>query len=173
MEKSSNDALIISRSLERPETFGAIYDKYSTDIYQYLARRVHKDDLEDLLGDVFETSFTMRHRYDQSRSSARPWLYGIAAKKVLKYYRKQRRSRNAMEKLRGRRPIVTPFEETIVDSDQQSEQLCHTLRKLDKLSSTDGEILFLYAWQDLSYDCLLYTSPSPRDRQKSRMPSSA
>ena len=26
---------------------------------------------------------------------------------------------------------------------------------------------------DLSEDCLLYTSPSPRDRQKSRMPSSA
>jgi drug/metabolite transporter (DMT)-like permease len=25
----------------------------------------------------------------------------------------------------------------------------------------------------LIYDCLLYTSPSPRDRQKSRMPSSA
>ena len=25
----------------------------------------------------------------------------------------------------------------------------------------------------LLYDCLLYTSPSPRDRQKSRMPSSA
>ena len=24
-----------------------------------------------------------------------------------------------------------------------------------------------------AYDCLLYTSPSPRDRQKSRMPSSA
>ena len=30
-------------------------------------------------------------------------------------------------------------------------------------------------WQgmDKQYDCLLYTSPSPRDRQKSRMPSSA
>ena len=26
---------------------------------------------------------------------------------------------------------------------------------------------------DLNPDCLLYTSPSPRDRQKSRMPSSA
>ena len=26
---------------------------------------------------------------------------------------------------------------------------------------------------DEEYDCLLYTSPSPRDRQKSRMPSSA
>ena len=27
--------------------------------------------------------------------------------------------------------------------------------------------------QELPIDCLLYTSPSPRDRQKSRMPSSA
>ena len=27
--------------------------------------------------------------------------------------------------------------------------------------------------QSRLYDCLLYTSPSPRDRQKSRMPSSA
>ena len=27
--------------------------------------------------------------------------------------------------------------------------------------------------EQLCYDCLLYTSPSPRDRQKSRMPSSA
>ena len=27
--------------------------------------------------------------------------------------------------------------------------------------------------QELSSSCLLYTSPSPRDRQKSRMPSSA
>ena len=29
------------------------------------------------------------------------------------------------------------------------------------------------AYQDLESCCLLYTSPSPRDRQKSRMPSSA
>ena len=31
----------------------------------------------------------------------------------------------------------------------------------------------LKACYELSNDCLLYTSPSPRDRQKSRMPSSA
>ena len=27
--------------------------------------------------------------------------------------------------------------------------------------------------EEILYSCLLYTSPSPRDRQKSRMPSSA
>ena len=40
---------------------------------------------------------------------------------------------------------------------------------------TDGH-LNLYITNiksDSLYDCLLYTSPSPRDRQKSRMPSSA
>ena len=30
-----------------------------------------------------------------------------------------------------------------------------------------------YQWFDLSKDCLLYTSPSPRDVRSSRMPSSA
>ena len=36
--------------------------------------------------------------------------------------------------------------------------------------------ILLYSGVDISaidYNCLLYTSPSPRDRQKSRMPSSA
>ena len=32
---------------------------------------------------------------------------------------------------------------------------------------------FMADVDDLIFDCLLYTSPSPRDRQKSRMPSSA
>ena len=32
---------------------------------------------------------------------------------------------------------------------------------------------YIAKFLDMSYICLLYTSPSPRDRQKSRMPSSA
>ena len=30
-----------------------------------------------------------------------------------------------------------------------------------------------YDMDDMFYDCLLYTSPSPRDKRQSRMPSSA
>ena len=39
--------------------------------------------------------------------------------------------------------------------------------------STDEEIAERINASASSYTCLLYTSPSPRDRQKSRMPSSA
>ena len=40
--------------------------------------------------------------------------------------------------------------------------------KLDLATGQSG-----HGGDDQSEDCLLYTSPSPRDRQKSRMPSSA
>ena len=43
---------------------------------------------------------------------------------------------------------------------------------LDKVEQ-QSRYLFLNDQVDLSRSCLLYTSPSPRDRQKSRMPSSA
>ena len=36
-----------------------------------------------------------------------------------------------------------------------------------------GPTYLLFVDADRLVDCLLYTSPSPRDRQKSRMPSSA
>ena len=41
---------------------------------------------------------------------------------------------------------------------------------LKNLDLTDKGSFYVSA---VSNDCLLYTSPSPRDRQKSRMPSSA
>ena len=40
-------------------------------------------------------------------------------------------------------------------------------------SKVPGSVPFLDQFDFPAYACLLYTSPSPRDRQKSRMPSSA
>ena len=42
-----------------------------------------------------------------------------------------------------------------------------------KLLAADDAKTMYARWQAEAKDCLLYTSPSPRDRQKSRMPSSA
>eukprot|EP01017_Pseudomicrothorax_dubius_P046502 TRINITY_DN8198_c0_g1_i7.p1 TRINITY_DN8198_c0_g1~~TRINITY_DN8198_c0_g1_i7.p1 ORF type:complete len:308 (-),score=65.03 TRINITY_DN8198_c0_g1_i7:10-933(-) len=49
---------------------------------------------------------------------------------------------------------------------EQARKQCY--RKLEKLIAQGREVPSM-----LIYTCLLYTSPSPRDRQKSRMPSSA
>ena len=42
-----------------------------------------------------------------------------------------------------------------------------------ELAANDAPIILPGAPGEESKNCLLYTSPSPRDRQKSRMPSSA
>ena len=46
-------------------------------------------------------------------------------------------------------------------------------KDLTKLTSTFAELKPLGAGNTRNYDCLLYTSPSPRDLSTSRMPSSA
>ena len=43
----------------------------------------------------------------------------------------------------------------------------------DALNAQDLEAQHKYWHDNMVWHCLLYTSPSPRDRQKSRMPSSA
>ena len=48
--------------------------------------------------------------------------------------------------------------------------------ELDVTDPMEGEVSAEHLKKmalELAYDCLLYTSPSPRDRTRSRMPSSA
>ena len=55
----------------------------------------------------------------------------------------------------------------------QDDMALPFVRILGQLSPqvTDGDAKYIDTTQ--THPCLLYTSPSPRDRQKSRMPSSA
>ena len=61
--------------------------------------------------------------------------------------------------------------------DYSGTQACKALReegyKVILVNSNPATIMTDPATADVTYICLLYTSPSPRDRQKSRMPSSA
>ena len=53
-----------------------------------------------------------------------------------------------------------------------AERTIHYPFKLAALTSDDNDVVAA-ALQEFPMDCLLYTSPSPRDRTRSRMPSSA
>mgnify|MGYP003313617912 CR=1 FL=1 len=48
-----------------------------------------------------------------------------------------------------------------------------TYQNIKTMRSQLKQLGFAYDWRREFSTCLLYTSPSPRDRQKSRMPSSA
>ena len=70
---------------------------------------------------------------------------------------------DSLTRMRNRYLRMTATEQIFVLSTQSSSDPKHLLH-LVKL---------LIAMQEKVATCLLYTSPSPRDRQKSRMPSSA
>ena len=56
--------------------------------------------------------------------------------------------------------------------EQLETQLTELIEQLDGAGKT-VVMVTLESGEETIYACLLYTSPSPRDRQKSRMPSSA
>ena len=76
--------------------------------------------------------------------------------------------------------VVRPLAEGVPIVPDQTEE---AVRLNGAIQFTAGSLLALGIWPRLSAlaiaatlvptTCLLYTSPSPRDRQKSRMPSSA
>ena len=60
--------------------------------------------------------------------------------------------------------------------DHTFEELCKNPNlaaetAMGPINEFDFDVAILFS--DILFPCLLYTSPSPRDRQKSRMPSSA
>ena len=76
--------------------------------------------------------------------------------------------------LQGRREPSVYGQETLADLVQQARQTAEQVgaRLSDFQSNHEGQLIDAIH-RSLDQDCLLYTSPSPRDRQKSRMPSSA
>ena len=56
---------------------------------------------------------------------------------------------------------------------QQEKLVRSSLELLNQMHQAKHVDLHSTFWMGLESHCLLYTSPSPRDRQKSRMPSSA
>ena len=67
--------------------------------------------------------------------------------------------------------LADGFNLTTIELDQ-GEKIPDDLSKFDGMFCMGGP-MDTYMEQEYPWFCLLYTSPSPRDRQKSRMPSSA
>jgi DNA-directed RNA polymerase specialized sigma24 family protein len=80
-----DDAAVIGRSRNEPEVFEIVFRRYADQIQRYVARRIGADAADDVVAETFLLAFGQRDRYDLSRASARPWLYGIATNLIGRY----------------------------------------------------------------------------------------
>ena len=68
--QSKTDATLIGQSLAEPEQFGVIFERYFSQIHQYLARRVGAKIADDLTAEVFVAAFAQRR--ERASQGSRP-----------------------------------------------------------------------------------------------------
>jgi len=164
---SSSDADVIGRSLDMPEAFGLIYDRHAGALLRFLGRRASAKVAEGLLGELFRIAFEGRRRFDASRPSALPWLYGIGANLLAKQRRAEARWLRASARMAARLDAADRrASASALDARVLFPRVAHAI---DGLPDNEREALLLFAWEELSYQSMAEALDVPIGTVRSRL----
>ena len=169
MDDKPSDIEAINASINDPNAFGVIFDRHFPVVFGFLARRLGEDVASDLAAEVFTVAFKHRHRFRPDRSTAGPWLVGIAANLVLKHHRSERRRLRAFAREHGQRVLVAEPYEAIDERLAASEEHKRVMNCLADLKDVDRAVVLLLAWEGLSYEAAAEVLQIPVGTVKSRM----
>jgi RNA polymerase sigma factor (sigma-70 family) len=147
----ASDSDVIVASIEDPERFTSIYERHHDMVFRFVARRVGTERAADLTAEVFLRAFRLRARFDPARTSARPWLYGIATNVIGDDLRKRRRQQRNYLVFAG---LTVAHDNPYDRSDDRLAAAAvgdDLNRALGALRSVDRNVLLLYALEDLTY----------------------
>jgi RNA polymerase sigma-70 factor (ECF subfamily) len=143
MGVAESDAQVVASSLEHPPRFAVLYERHLDRVAGYLARRVGREQAEDMTAEVFVRAFRARQRFRPERDSALPWLLGIASHLIADHRRAERRRLAALQRLAIATPDASPDDHPGLAPD--------TVRRLRRLPTADRDALLLVVWGELSY----------------------
>ncbi len=86
---------------------GTLYDRYAGDLLRFVTRVGGATLAEDVVQTVFVRVLTLASSYDTKAASARPWLFGIAARVLQEQRRSMRRWTAALFELAQQRRGLT------------------------------------------------------------------
>ena len=163
-----DDGAVIRSSLDEPERFAVLFDRYARQVHQYVSRRLGTQLADDIVGETFLIAFRRRETFDPARTLARPWLYGIATTLVARHRRNEERFLRALKRT-GADPLPEPVAEAVarqVTAGAQERALAGALARLPR---GDRDVLLLVAWADLSYEETAQTLDIPLGTVRSRL----
>jgi RNA polymerase sigma factor (sigma-70 family) len=167
--RTEDDAEVVAQSLEQPELFARLYDRYAPDIHRYAARRLGDTAADDITADTFLVAFRIRSRYDLTRTNARPWLYGIAGNLIGKQRRAEVRALKALART-GRDPVTESWAASWVeDTDSRIAAQGPLAGALAALPAGDRHVLLLVAWAELTYQEVAEALDIPVGTVRSRL----
>ena len=147
----ADDAAVIQLSRHEPEYFTELFLRHAPYIQRYVVRRLGQDAADDIVAETFLLAFRQRDSYDQARSDARPWLYGIATNLIGHHRRAEIRLYRALART-GADPVTESFTDRIDDRVSASTAGRRLAAALARLSAELRDTLLLVAWGDLSYE---------------------
>ena len=147
----STDSDDIAASLVDPQRFAAVVDRHFTEIFGYLARRVGRDNAEDLGAETFIVAFSARNRYDLSRANALPWLYGIATNLIRRHRRTEVRMLMAYATAASQLDPDDDRSEGLVARLDHAASLARVASALADLDPDQRDALYLVAIVGLGY----------------------
>lgn len=156
-------------SLDQPASFGEIYDRHGQAILRFLVRRVGPTAAEQLLGDTFRVAFERRDRYDVSRESACPWLYGIATNLLRRHRRSEARRLRATARLSGSGDRDPAHEDRAIAAVDAEALLPAVADAVLDLPDAEREVLLLFAWEGLAYEDIAVALDVPVGTVRSRL----
>jgi RNA polymerase sigma-70 factor (ECF subfamily) len=123
--------------------FAVVFDRYAAVIYKYCARRIGVEAVDDAVADTFAIAYERRGRFDPSRSSALPWLYGIATNVLRRYRATEARHRRLIwQEAEASADSTADLAVARADADAVIRALAG---ELTKISRRHREVLYLYA----------------------------
>jgi RNA polymerase sigma factor (sigma-70 family) len=164
-----SDAAVIAASLDSPAQFGAIFDRHATVLHRYLVRRVGPDEAESMMGEVFRIAFEKRATYDLERSTARPWLYGIATNLLAKHRRKEARRLHAVARLAAHRLPPLDLADHVSGTVDAADLWPRVADAVTELPTPERDALVLHVWEGLSYEQVAEALGVPVGTVRSRL----
>lgn len=146
------DFAVIAASIDDPEHFGIIFDRYATVLFRYLVRRVGVDQADPLLGEVFRVAFERRSTYDCERTDALPWLYGIATNLLAHHRRGEARRVRAIGRLLAAQLPLDDPSEVVVSAVDARVVWPQVAQAVTVLPAAERDALLLFVWEELSYE---------------------
>ncbi len=149
-----SDAELILASGQDPAAFRELYDRWAERLLAYFFRRVLDAEVAaDLLAETFAVAYERRGRFRDIGRPGGAWLYGIAGKEVLHYFRRRTVELRATRRLGLERPELDTESvaqiEALVDADQLRASLATAMKGM---SDAERDAVKLRVVGELDYE---------------------
>jgi RNA polymerase sigma-70 factor (ECF subfamily) len=151
MDRTDAELLIASR--DDAQAFRELYDRWAERLLAYFNRRVLDAEVAgDLLAETFAVAFARRGRFRDVGAPGAAWLYGIAAKELAHWFRRQEVERRAIRRLALEVPPLDDESIARIDAlaDMDSYRAALTAA-LDRMGAAERDAVELRVVEEMGY----------------------